>query len=75
MKKRPGKKITIDPMRQAPFDKGFNSCHDAHTEWLPDAKEISGIVAQGYCTDKNKNKILDPDLCEAIVEAIRKRLE
>lgn len=33
---------------------------------------LRGTVARAYCTEKNKHKVLDPDLCEAIVgEVVR----
>jgi hypothetical protein len=36
--------------------------------------EITGAVARGYCHPKNQHKVLDPDLCFAIIEEIRKLL-
>ena len=37
-------------------------------------EELRGIVAQGYCTDRNKNKVVDPDLLEDIAQAIKERI-
>jgi hypothetical protein len=34
--------------------------------------EIRGAVARGYCSPKNENKILDPELCIAITDEIIK---
>lgn len=31
---------------------------------------LRGIVARGWCDAKNKHKVLDPDLIEAIVEEL-----
>ena len=31
---------------------------------------LRGIVARGWCDEKNKHKILDPDLAEAIVKEL-----
>ncbi len=31
---------------------------------------LRGIVARGWCDAKNKHKVLDPDLAEAIVEEL-----
>ena len=85
MKKRPGKfKITgSGPKTQKRVS--WNSCHDAHTEWLPDEDEIlriiklvkedcaqpisSGSGTIGMTFRKNYN------VDEAIAKAIRKRLE
>ena len=36
----------------------------------PDISELRGIVARGYCHDKNSHKVLDGDLLEAIVEEL-----
>jgi hypothetical protein len=36
--------------------------------------EILGASAQGYCTDRNSHKIVDPDLLEDIATAIQQRL-
>ncbi len=37
-------------------------------------EEIIGAVARGYCTDANRDKVLDPELVEAIVEEIQKAI-
>ncbi len=38
---------------------------------MKDAREeLRGIIAQGYCTDRNSKKVLDPDLIEDIADAI-----
>lgn len=41
-------------------------------------KEIEGwlveVVAQGWCTEKNSHKEMDPDLANAIVEIARAKL-
>lgn len=34
--------------------------------------ELRGVVARGWCSDKNKNKEMDIDLGEAIVEELLK---
>jgi hypothetical protein len=35
-------------------------------------EEIRGAIARGYCTKANENKVLDPDLCEAIAVEVKK---
>jgi hypothetical protein len=42
-------------------------------ELLCEAK-LSGIVARAYCTEENKNKIVDPALLMAIVKLLRAEL-
>lgn len=34
--------------------------------------QISGALARGYCSEKNKNKVVDPELIESMVEEILK---
>lgn len=36
---------------------------------------LRGIVARGWCDAKNKHRVLDPDLVEAIVEELIKSNE
>jgi hypothetical protein len=54
---------------------GYNQCWDEYEKFLPDEKELRGLVARGYCTDRNSEKIIDPNLLEDIVEIISKRLK
>ena len=35
-------------------------------------EEIRGALARGYCSKENENKVLDPDLIEAMVVEIEK---
>jgi len=32
--------------------------------------DLLGALARGYCTDKNKHKVVDPDLVEAMAEEV-----
>ena len=72
MKKRPGKRIIPEKHKDSALvmdDHVWNACHDAHTEWLPSAREIEQIIQEvrkeydiRYYADK-------------FSKAIRKRLE
>jgi len=33
-------------------------------------EELAGLVAQGWCTDENKNKEMDTDLAMAITQIL-----
>ncbi|KKL62116.1 hypothetical protein LCGC14_2188450 [marine sediment metagenome] len=37
-----------------------------------DREGILGAVARGWCSKKNENKVMDPDLVEAITDEIMK---
>ncbi|MFA5321185.1 MAG: hypothetical protein WC373_00815 [Smithella sp.] len=41
---------------------------------VPTEQEIYGIVAQGYCTERNQYKVLDYALCLDIAKSISARL-
>ena len=38
-------------------------------------EDVLGAVARGYCTTENQDKVLDPVLCVAIANEIKKLLE
>ena len=45
------------------------------SERTPSKEDITGAVARGYTYKVNENKVLDVDLCKAIVEEISKLLK
>ena len=55
------------------YNLGYNSL--ANAEVVVDREELTGITAQGYCTDRNGHKVLDPDLLEDIAKAIATAIE
>jgi hypothetical protein len=40
-----------------------------------DRAQIAGVVACGWCSAKNENKTMDPDLAEAIVDELLRQLQ
>jgi len=37
---------------------------------MPDKEELRGALARGYCSKRNKHKVLDPDLIEDMVTEV-----
>lgn len=41
----------------------------------PSRSDLLGALARGYAIDRNKNKVLDPDLVEDMADEVQKLLD
>lgn len=42
---------------------------------MSDREKVLGALARGYGTERNKNKVVDPDLCEDMAAEMMKVIE
>ena len=77
--KRPErKKLKIaseaNPKTYMSYELGYNQACDDWEAFMPSLEELLQISAQAYCTKRNSNKIVDPNLLEDIARAIHDQL-